>query len=232
MTDPAPTAPVVPQDPPADPPNPTDPAPTPPAPPADPAPKPAKRSLEDSLASLDDETKAYVLGEVQKARREAGDARSAAKKTAAEEARTELAAQIAKIIDPTSETPADPAALTEQITTATADARAAKVELAVFRAAGSLGGDPSALLDSRSFMATLASVDPADNEAVQAAISVALEANPTLKVTPTRRVPGPLPTPGGAPPPALDDQIAAAKKAGNLRLALHLENQKLTAPSR
>lgn len=226
-----PVDPAAPQDPPAAPPTPADPAPTPPAPPADPAPKPPKRSLEDSLATLDDETRQYVLGEVQKARREAGDARSAAKKTAAEEARADLATQIAKILDPAAET-TDPAALTEQVTTATATARQAQVELAVFRAAGAAGGDPAALLDSRSFMSSLAEVDPANADAVTAAISAALEANPTLKTTPARRVPGPLPTPGGSTPPGLDEEIAAAQKAGDVKRVMHLQTQKLAAPSR
>jgi DNA repair exonuclease SbcCD ATPase subunit len=46
--------------------------------PADP-PKPAKPSLEDSLASLDEQTRAFVLGEVQSARTEAKNLRERVK---------------------------------------------------------------------------------------------------------------------------------------------------------
>ncbi len=46
--------------------------------------------------------------------------------------------------------PIDPAKLTESLTTAQAEAKNARVELAIFRAAAAAGGDPAALLDSQS----------------------------------------------------------------------------------
>jgi len=48
-------------------------------PPADPPNPPAKPSLEDSLASLDEQTRAFVLGEVQSARNEAKNLRDRVK---------------------------------------------------------------------------------------------------------------------------------------------------------
>jgi len=48
-------------------------------PPADPPKAPAKPSLEDSLASLDEQTRAFVLGEVQSARNEAKNLRDRVK---------------------------------------------------------------------------------------------------------------------------------------------------------
>ncbi|MBN8883476.1 MAG: hypothetical protein J0H73_14320 [Salana multivorans] len=81
--------------------------------------------------------------------------------------------------------------LTEQLTTATAstqqaqtDARAARVELAVYRAATGHSADPAALLDSRAFLAKLADLDPADADfqtKIDAAIKAAVDTNPKLK---------------------------------------------------
>ncbi|GMA31595.1 hypothetical protein [Litorihabitans aurantiacus] len=81
--------------------------------------------------------------------------------------------------------------LTQQLTeattvsaTATEAARAAQVELAVYRAAATHHGDPGALLDSRSFLAKVSDLDPADQAfqtKVDAAIKAAVDANPKLK---------------------------------------------------
>lgn len=214
-----------------DPPAASEPAPEPPAAPSDPAPKPPKRSLEDSLASLDDDTRKFVLGEVQKARGEAKGLRERMKDADPAKIKAEITSAVAKAMG-LEEDPPDPAALTDQLTAQTAAARTAQVELAVYRAAQALDGNASALLDSRSFMASLADLDPRDGDAVNNAVQAALTANPTLKTAPARRAPGPLATPGGSTPPNLDDQIAAAKKAGDVRLWMRLENQKLAAPSR
>jgi hypothetical protein len=218
----------------------TDPAPTDPAPAVTPeaTPKPAppaKRSLEDSLASLDEDTRTFVLAEVQKARREAGDARGTAQGASSRSGPHEMAQQVGKALGLIKDDEAtDPAKLTEQLTTVGNEARQAKVELAVYRAAAAVGGDPAALLDSRTFLTSLADVDPTDSAAVTAAITAACEANPALKAAPTRRVPAPNPAIGSSASgaPGIDDQIAAAKKAGDVKTWMHLENQKLAAPSR
>jgi len=214
------------------------PAPTPAAnaEPAKPTP-PVKRTLEDSLAGLDDDTRNYVLGEVTKARQEAASSRTTAKQTAAEEARKEMAQAVGKALGlVTADEPVDPAKLTEQLTAAQQQAKQTKVELAVYQAASTAGADAAKLLDSRSFAATLAGLDPTDAAGIQAAITQAVAANPAFAAVTTTtpgETPQPLPKPNpalgasGGQAPTLDDQIAIAKKDGNLRLAMHLENQKL-----
>lgn len=68
---------------------------------------------------------------------------------------------------------------------ATTQARQAAVELAVFRAASSAGADGNALLDSRSFVATLAGLDPAAGdfaERVKDAIAAAVGNDARYKI--------------------------------------------------
>lgn len=90
----------------------------------------------------------------------------------------------------------DPAKLTEQLTKEQQTAREAQVQLAVYRNAADAGGDPSALLDSASFLASLKDVDPTDAQAVQAAIKAAVEASPRLAVQDGKNPP---PSFGGGP---------------------------------
>jgi hypothetical protein len=83
----------------------------------------------------------------------------------------------------------DAKALGEQVETERASARQARVELAVFRAAGKAGGDPDALLDSRAFLDSIAELDPTGpgfSEAVAGAIVKAIEGNDRLKAAPTK----------------------------------------------
>ena len=75
-----------------------------------------------------------------------------AKAQAAEDAKKELAQTIGKALGLVEDEQIDPAKLTESLTTAQSDAKHARVELAVFRNAGTAGGDPAALLDSSSFL--------------------------------------------------------------------------------
>lgn len=75
---------------------------------------------------------------------------------------------------------ADPA---EAAKAAAAEAAAAKRELAVFRAAADAGADPSRLLDSNTFLSSVAGLDPNDGAAISAAITAAVAANPLLKAT-------------------------------------------------
>lgn len=78
----------------------------------------------------------------------------------------------------------DAKALGEQVERERTEARQARVELAVFRAAGKAGGDPDALLDSRAFLDSIAELDPTGagfGEAVAGAIVKAIEGNPRLK---------------------------------------------------
>ena len=63
---------------------------------------------------------------------------------------------------------------------AESEARAARVELAVFKAAPGKNADPAALLDSRSFLDRIKDLDPTDGDALAAAIGEAVEDNPRL----------------------------------------------------
>ncbi|MDN5687013.1 MAG: hypothetical protein L0G94_10140 [Brachybacterium sp.] len=63
------------------------------------------------------------------------------------------------------------------------DARSARVELAVYRAAADKNADAAALLDSRSFLDRVQDVDPTDADAISEAIQKAVDANPRLAAT-------------------------------------------------
>ncbi|MCY0942594.1 hypothetical protein [Streptomyces antarcticus] len=150
--------------------------PTPTPPPAAPAP-----GDQDQAATI-----ARLESDLAAARAEAGKGRVTAKQQAADNARAELTAQLIGILDPSKAgQEATPEELTQQLTTAQAQARQTAVELAVYRSATAAGADPDALLDSRQFADSLADVDPADTAAVTAAIKAAITANPRLGAKPT-----------------------------------------------
>lgn len=168
--------------------------------------------------------------EIERLRKENGAKRTNAKAQAADEARKELAQQVAKTLGlGEDETPVDPAELTRQIEAEKAARRSTQVELAIYKAAAKAGGDPDALLDSRSFLATLDDVDPSDSDAVVAAISAAVEGNPRLGVERPSRLPAPNPAQGSSAggAPSLSDQIADAEKRGDRATAIALKAQKL-----
>jgi hypothetical protein len=75
----------------------------------------------------------------------------------------------------------DPEALTRSLTEQQAEAKQAKTELAVYKAAGKHGADADALLDSRGFLAKLGDIDPSDTKAIEKAIQDAVKDNPKLK---------------------------------------------------
>jgi len=92
----------------------------------------------------------------------------------------------------------DPAAITAQLQAAQAAAASQAREVAVLRAAGRLGADGDALLDSRAFLAAIADLDPTDTTAIGEAIAEAVKANPryatgtatSVPATPTRQASG------------------------------------------
>lgn len=91
----------------------------------------------------------------------------------------------------------------EQTRTKASDDRARQtaVELAVYKTAGTHGGDPDALLDSRAFANDIARLDPsaADfDEAVGKAVKKAVDANRKLAAKAPEPTPEPTPA-GGAP---------------------------------
>ena len=207
MGHPAEPAPGAPANAPSPNPQPTpNPAPAPPPAPAN-APGSSPPAPAEDLASLPD----WAQKAIRDARAEAGKARTTAKQTAADEARTELAKQVAKALGlETGDQPPDPAKLTEQIEAAQAQAWRSGVELQVHRIAGRLGGNAEALLDSLSFIDSLDDLTEADPRSadfrtqLEAKVQAALERNPSYKAngqapgTPnTPATPRPDPSQGG-----------------------------------
>jgi hypothetical protein len=146
--------------------------------------------------------------------------------TAAEDARKEVAAQVAKALGQAADDPADPAELVTQIQEWQADAWGAASELNVIRAAAKAGADPERLLDSVAFVNTLdelMDMDPRSTEfrdAIAAKVAAAVAANPGFKAGPS--APRPDPGQGGRPDVAIDYTTASredfAKEAAKYRL--------------
>lgn len=124
------------------------------------------------------------------------------------------------------DTPADPAKLAEQISaeqqkTTAAETRATSAErqLAVFKAAmdPEVDANAVALLDSTSFLTSIADVDHTDVEKVTEAIKAAVEKNPLFKGTPaTPPFNGgprtPAPTGAGTLGEAIANKMAAPQR--------------------
>ncbi|MER6663233.1 hypothetical protein ABT256_01690 [Amycolatopsis japonica] len=148
------------------------------------APAPVEQgAAADDLAALDPATLAKMVREL---RTENASDRTTAKTKAADEARQQLAQDIGKALGLVAgdDDKADPAKLAEQVTGEQQRARAAAVELAVFKSAGPLGADPAALVDSRAFLSAVEQLDPtaADfADKVGAAITKAVTDNPKLR---------------------------------------------------
>lgn len=173
-----------------------DPTPTPPTPTPDPAPVPAPATPPSPTPSpADDDGKGgkdAILADLAKER----DKRQSIEKQLADaqSAQQTTLDNIAKALGLKSDETPDPEKLTAQLTTEQAKAREAAVQLAVYRNASAAGANPDALLDSASFLRTLAEVDPTNADAVNAAIKTAIDANPRLKAT----TEDPFPTAGQA----------------------------------
>jgi len=148
---------------------------------------------------------------------------------AADEARKEVAAQVAKALRGGAEEPPDPAELVTQIQEWQADAWNASARLNVLLAANEVGGDAKRLLDSVTFvngLDELTDMDPRSAEfaaAVTAKVNAAVDANPAFKVTtagPT--VPRPDPGQGGRPDAPTNFATASredfAKEAAKYRI--------------
>lgn len=182
-------------------PNPQGPTSEPPAAAATPNPpaEPAAPSDDASRGANPWDNPDTARAEIERLRRENGAARTNAKQQAAEQARQELAQQIGKTLGLVAEDqPLDPAQLTKELSAERQAAQQARVELAVFRAAGAAGGDPSALLDSTSFLKSLDGIDPTDSAAIAAAVASAVEANPRLGAAKEPRIPAPNPAQGAS----------------------------------
>ncbi len=143
---------------------------------------------------------------------------NAAKRTAAKAAEDEAQAKIAAAlkalgIETGTEDPVKAAEQAKAERDAQAEtARAAQVQLAIYKSAAKAGADPEALLDSNSFLASLNGLDPNDSKAVEAAIKTAIDTNPKLKAVQVAGKSGPELNGGtGAQgkPTTLEDAVAA-----------------------
>lgn len=122
-----------------------------------------------------DPAKAHA--EVQKARQEAAAARTASRDQAKADARNELLRELGLVKD---DEPADPKQLAADLQATRTTATEAQRELALYRNAPQ-GVDVQALLDSRAFQQTVASIDPTDTTALVAAITSASQSNPRFR---------------------------------------------------
>jgi hypothetical protein len=118
---------------------------------------------------------------IEKYKTEAANASSKSRENARKEAEQELLKKLG--LAKGDEKP-DPDELAKKLTSAERDAQQSKVELAVYRTASKHQGDPSALLDSRSFLAKVADLDPSASDfaaKVDTAIKDAVKDNPKLR---------------------------------------------------
>lgn len=211
--------------------DPAPPAPAATAPPADDPAPPAGAPAEwdGKVESLPDAAQKMIRD----LRAESAERRT--KLTAAEQAQQDAIRALAKAagIEIPGDTDAapDPAQLAQELTTAQQASRQAAVELAVYKTASKHSGDPEALLDSRAFLANVATLDPTAEDfttSVDAAIKAALDANPKLKAA----RPGPAASGAdhsggsGEGQHDIDAQIEAATKKGDHALAIRLKRQK------
>lgn len=122
---------------------------------------------------------------IRDARQDAGKARTNAKQQAADEARNDLAQQIGKALGLVkNDEPADPAKLTEQLTSEQSAKRDALVRVTLHEDAAQHGGDAKALSDSRSFLEQVSNLDPTADDfrsKVTEAAKKAVADNPRLK---------------------------------------------------
>lgn len=170
-----------------------DPAEVAPQEPAAAAPEPPKPTEPPKApANPWDDPKA-AQAEIERLRRENASSRTNAKAAAAEEARKELAQQIGKALGLVENEPVDPAKLTEQLTASQEQAKQAALELAIFKSSPDAAA-AAALLDSRSFLEKVASLDPADAEAIKAAVDESMQSIPALG----KRPPAPNPAQGSS----------------------------------
>lgn len=222
MTAPTPPAPAAPAPPAVEPQVPAAAVPAPPAPPA----APAKPSLEDSLATLDEATRAYVLAEVTDARTEARGLRERVK------AAEPKLAEYDKLVtaNQTELERAQTAAAQSAAKTTTLITRTVQAEVKAL--AADTFADPSdaaAFLDTSKFANDDGEVDTA---AITAALTDLLTRKPHLGKTPTNRVPAPNPALGGSGggAPDLEALIAEAQRKGEWQTVVALQNQKLLTP--
>lgn len=181
-----------------------------------------------------DQLPAWAQDEIRQARQEAGRYRTELRSTQEQAGqRDQLLQQVAKALGLQTDGQPDPAKLTDEVKAAQAAASQKAVELAVYRNAGKVGANGDALLDSRTFMDSVAGLDPnaADfSTKVEQAIKDAVSSNPRLKAEDSKTPPPapPAPKSGGdhsgnggkatyEPQPGLDRMRAAFAESANTK---------------
>lgn len=140
----------------------------------------------DDKATEDGEDSDTEDKRVQKANREAQRYRTELRDLQAKVKGTDdLLSRLTKALtgDDGGKNTATPEQLAAQAEKASKDLAAAQRELAVFKAAHGAGANPAALLDSRSFVDSLADVDATDTDAITKAIKDAVKRNPSYRST-------------------------------------------------
>jgi hypothetical protein len=107
------------------------------------------------ISSLPD----WAQKQIRDARAEAAKSRTSAKQTAAQEARQQTLAEVAKALGLSDDVELSPEQMTEQISDAQTAAWFAVTEAQVWRVAAKYGANAEALLDSRSFLDSLEELD-------------------------------------------------------------------------
>lgn len=201
------------------------------APPADPAPaaaappvgEPAKKSLEDNLAGLDDDARAFVLDQVTKARNEAKNLR-----TRLQEAEPKLT-EYDRLVQ-ASQTELERAQQAAQAAEGTISAMRERVASADIRAAlTGIVPDPESVIEDLNISRFIG-----DDGEVNAEAITALRAKYAALAPEGKRLPAPNPAQGSSAAGAPDASalIAEAKKNGDWQTVIALENQKLATPQR
>lgn len=198
-----------------------DPAPEPPTPqepaaaaPTDPA-TPAKKSLEDNLASLDDDARAFVLGEVTKARNEAKNLRDRLKEAEPRLSEYDKLVEASKTDLERAQEAARVAG--ERATGMLRDVATAKIEAAL----------TGVIPDVAGFIEDLNVDKFIKDDAIDADAITALRTKYAAFAPPEK--PGMKPNPAqgasASPSPTLQDQIAQAQEAGDIKSAIRLKSR-------
>lgn len=210
----------------ADEPNTPDPTPAPAAPAAQPpatppAPEPTPAAQPPKPEPSKDETD-------WKAKYEATVAESRKHETRSKDNKTQLDA-IRAALGLDGNDKVDPDKLAADLNAARGETTNLRVENAVLRAASANGANPDALTDSRSFMTTVAKLDPNSptfDKDVAKAITDAVKAHPGLAATPTVPQASGAEINGAGAPADIDAQIADAQKRGALGEVIALKQRK------
>ncbi|MET9329482.1 hypothetical protein [Tsukamurella sp. NPDC003166] len=129
----------------------------------------------------------------------------------------------------------DPDKLAADLTASRSETTSLRVENAVLRAAAANGANPDALTDSRSFMTTVAKLDPTSatfDKDVAKAITDAVKAHPGLAATPTMPQASGAEIHGAGAPADIDTLIADAQKRGALGEVIALKQRKYLTPTK